>query len=148
MRLLPDTQNCGLRVHRECRECFPRVRPQMKPPASHPGMHHGTCVTHTCRGAADDTPVVLLILNDVLQKYFHIETTSIPIYVQDLIATVFNWVDFGYNISILLDPILNKIWWLCLVPTSTTRFASVVGYRMAKNLIGLYKEIILMNNNI
>ena len=27
----------------------------------------------------------------------------------------------------------NKIWWLCLVPTSTTRFASDVGYRMAKN---------------
>ena len=26
----------------------------------------------------------------------------------------------------------NKIWWLCLVPTSTTRFASDVGYRMAK----------------
>ena len=27
----------------------------------------------------------------------------------------------------------NKIWWLCLVPTSTTRFASDVGYRMDKN---------------
>ena len=40
----------------------------------------------------------------------------------------------------------NKIWWLCLVPTSTTRFASDVGYRMAKKLIGLYKEIILLNN--
>ena len=26
----------------------------------------------------------------------------------------------------------NKIWWLCLVPTSTTRFASEVGYRIAK----------------
>ena len=26
----------------------------------------------------------------------------------------------------------NKIWWLCLVPTSITRFASEVGYRMAK----------------
>ena len=39
----------------------------------------------------------------------------------------------------------NKIWWLCLVPTSTTRFASDVGYGMAKNLIGLYKEIIFMN---
>ena len=30
--------------------------------------------------------------------------------------------------------------WLCLVPTSTTRFTSDVGYRIAKNLIGLYKE--------
>ena len=37
----------------------------------------------------------------------------------------------------------NKIWWLCLVPTSTTRFANDVGYRMAKKLIGLYKEIFL-----
>ena len=27
---------------------------------------------------------------------------------------------------------VNKIWWLCLVPNSTTRFASEVGYRMAK----------------
>ena len=34
----------------------------------------------------------------------------------------------------------NRIWWLCLVPTSTTSFASDLGYRMAKNLIGLYKE--------
>ena len=38
--------------------------------------------------------------------------------------------------------VANKIWWLCLVPTSTTRFASDVGYRMAKKWIGLYKEII------
>ena len=38
--------------------------------------------------------------------------------------------------------------WLCLVPTSTTRFASDVGYRMAKKLIGFYKEIIFMNNDI
>ena len=26
----------------------------------------------------------------------------------------------------------NKVWWLCLVPTSTIRFASDVGYRIAK----------------
>ena len=24
MGFLQDTQNCGLRMHRECRECFPR----------------------------------------------------------------------------------------------------------------------------
>ena len=35
----------------------------------------------------------------------------------------------------------NKIWWLCLVPTTTTRFANDVGYKMAKKWIGLYKEI-------
>ena len=41
-------------------------------------------------------------------------------------------------ITVTCDAI--KIWWLCQVFTSTTRFASDVGYRMAKNLIGLYKE--------
>ena len=28
--------------------------------------------------------------------------------------------------------VVYKIWWLCLTPTSSTRFASEVGYRMAK----------------
>ena len=38
-----------------------------------------------------------------------------------------------YYVSKLGRPcLINKIWWLCLVPTSTTRFASEVGYRMAK----------------
>ena len=46
MGLLPDTQNCGLRMPRECRERFPRHRLQRKPLVSDPGMHHGTCVTH------------------------------------------------------------------------------------------------------
>ena len=46
MGLLPDTQNCGLCMRRECRECFPRHRHQRKPIVSDPGMHHGTCVTH------------------------------------------------------------------------------------------------------
>ena len=32
-----------------------------------------------------------------------------------------------------IDMWFNKIWWLCLVSTSTTRFASDVGCRMAKN---------------
>ena len=45
MGLLPDTYNCGLRMHRECRERFPRHRLQMKPLVNDPGMHHGTCVT-------------------------------------------------------------------------------------------------------
>ena len=43
---LPDTQNCGLRMHREYREHFPRHRLQRKPLVSDPGMHHSTCVTH------------------------------------------------------------------------------------------------------
>ena len=46
MGLLPDTQNRGLRLRRECRERFSRYRLQRKPLVSDPGMHHGTCVTH------------------------------------------------------------------------------------------------------
>ena len=41
MGLLPDTQNCGLLMRRECRH-----RLQRKPLISDPSMHHGTCVTH------------------------------------------------------------------------------------------------------
>ena len=46
MGLLPDTQNLGLRMRRECRERFPRHQPQRKPLVSDPGMHQGTRVTH------------------------------------------------------------------------------------------------------
>ena len=38
---LPDMQNCGLRMSRECRECLP-----LSPRVSDPDMHHGTFVTH------------------------------------------------------------------------------------------------------
>ena len=38
MGLLPDTQICGLRMRRECRERFPRQPPRI----SDPDMHHGT----------------------------------------------------------------------------------------------------------
>ena len=34
----------------------------------------------------------------------------------------------------------NRIWWLCLVPTSTIRFDSDLGYKMPQNLIELYKK--------
>ena len=44
--LLPDMQNCGLRMRRECRERFPRHRLQRKPLVSDPAMYHDTCVTH------------------------------------------------------------------------------------------------------
>ena len=46
MGLLPDMQNCVLRMRRECRERFPRHRLHRKPLVSDPGMHHDTCVTH------------------------------------------------------------------------------------------------------
>ena len=45
MGLLPDTQTCGLRMRRECRESFPR----------HRGLAIPTCITarasRTCRDA-------------------------------------------------------------------------------------------------
>ena len=46
MGILPDMENCGLRVRQEYRERFPRHRLQRKPLVSDPCMHHGTCVTH------------------------------------------------------------------------------------------------------
>ena len=64
--LLPDTQNCELRMHRECRERFPRHWLQRKQLVSDPGMHHGTCVTHvpwctsgslTCSGGENVTEI-------------------------------------------------------------------------------------------
>ena len=46
MDLLPDTENCGLRIRRKSQERFPCRRLQRKLLVSDPGMHHGTCVTH------------------------------------------------------------------------------------------------------
>ena len=46
MGLLPDMQNCWLRMRRECRGRFPRHWLQRKLLVSDPSMHHGTCVTH------------------------------------------------------------------------------------------------------
>ena len=46
MGLLPNMQNRGLLMRRECWERFPRHRFQRKPLVSEPGMHHGTCVAH------------------------------------------------------------------------------------------------------
>ena len=64
--LLPDTQNCGLRMRLDCRERFPRHRLQRKPLVSDPDMHHGTCVTHVpwCmsgslnRGCGENVPAI------------------------------------------------------------------------------------------
>ena len=49
MDLLPDMQDCALRMRWECRKRFPRHRLQRKPLLSDPGMHHGTHVTHVPR---------------------------------------------------------------------------------------------------
>ena len=64
MGLLPDTQNHGLRMRRECRERFPCHRLEGKPLVSDPSMHHGTCVTHVpwcmsgslTRGGGENVP--------------------------------------------------------------------------------------------
>ena len=64
MGLLPDTQNCGLRMGRECRERFPRHRLQRIPLDNDPGMHHGMCVAHVpwcmsgslTRGGGENVP--------------------------------------------------------------------------------------------
>ena len=46
MGLLPKTQNCRLRMPRECRKRFLRHRPQRKPLVSNPGMHEARAVMH------------------------------------------------------------------------------------------------------
>ena len=46
MGLLPDMQNCGLRMRPECRESFFHLRLQGKPLVSDPGMHYSTCIIH------------------------------------------------------------------------------------------------------
>ena len=46
MGLLPDTQNCGLRMHRECRERFTHHRLQRKPLVSDLSMRHARAVMH------------------------------------------------------------------------------------------------------
>ena len=56
MGLLPDAQNSGLRMRRECRDPFPRHRLQRKPLVSDPGMHHGTC---PCRDACRDRKIAV-----------------------------------------------------------------------------------------
>ena len=46
MGLLPDMQNCGLRMRWECRERFSPQRLQRLLLFSDPGMHHGITVMH------------------------------------------------------------------------------------------------------
>ena len=46
MGLLPDTQNCGLRMRWKCCKRFPLHWLQRKLQVSDPNMHQGTCITH------------------------------------------------------------------------------------------------------
>ena len=67
MCLLPDTQNCGLRMRRECRKRISRHRFLRKLLFSDSGRHHGTCVTHVpwcmsaslTRGSGENVPGIL-----------------------------------------------------------------------------------------
>ena len=66
MSILPDTQNCGLRMRRECRGRFFRHRLQRKPLFNDPRMHYGMCVTHMpwcmsrslTRGGGENVPSI------------------------------------------------------------------------------------------
>ena len=55
MDLWPDTENCGLRMRRECQERFPRKRLQRKPLVIDPGMHNGMSGSLT-RGVGENVP--------------------------------------------------------------------------------------------
>ena len=58
MGLIPDTQNCGLRMRRECRERLAGHRLQRKSLVSDPDLHHCMCMTHMpwCKSGSP-TPV-------------------------------------------------------------------------------------------
>ena len=109
--------------------------------------HHGTLINvlgaqQNYRHFADDILKFMLLNENVcifiqIPLKFVSEGTVDNMSALDQVFLVLDWTAW-----------LNKIWWLCLVSTSTTWFASDVGYRMAKNLIELYKEIIFMNNDI
>ena len=49
-------------------------------------------------------------------------------------------INFHRHISGFRNGRVNKIWWQCLVPTSTTRFTIDVGYRLAKNEYGYRRK--------
>ena len=81
MGLLPDTQNCGLCMRRECRERFSRHRLLRKSLVCDPGMHHGTCVMYVAKKAflafpAHAQPAILRIWQEVhgliwIKKLWH-----------------------------------------------------------------------------
>ena len=56
---LSDASSCELRMHRECRERFPRHRLQREPLVSDPDMRHDTC-HDACwnRGGGENVPSI------------------------------------------------------------------------------------------
>ena len=44
--------------------------------------------------------------------------------------------------------IINKVWWLCLVLTSTIRFAGDVGYKMAKSWYGYTRNCLYYSTRV
>ena len=59
MGLLPDTQNLGFRMHRECQQPFPRHRLQRKPLVSDPDMHVPWCMSDSLqRGGKENVPAI------------------------------------------------------------------------------------------
>ena len=75
MDLLPDTQNCGLHMRRECRERFPRHRPQRKP-VSDPGMHHGGENFPGIPGACATRNFTYLVRGPWIEKRIQSDSTS------------------------------------------------------------------------
>ena len=67
MGLLPDMQNCRLRMRRGMPGTFPPSTTSKEPPVSDPGMYHDTCVTHVpwcisgslTRGGTEKVPGIL-----------------------------------------------------------------------------------------
>ena len=85
---------------------------------------------------------------DLSSKVFcsiHLRTENEQGMLEKITISKFFWFFLKIRMHLAGD---NKIWWLCLVPTSTTRFASEVGYRIAKIWHGYTRKIFFMNNDI
>ena len=121
MGLLPDAQNCGLRMHREYRERFPRHRLQRNPLVSDPSMHHGTCVTLTCGGGDNDPGIPGVCA-----------TRNLTYLVRGPWYLIFKWVALTMIMGIVLQPVTHQkcptsvitghVMWTCLRFISTPIF--------------------------
>ena len=89
-----------------------------------------------------------------IKRYTHISIdyhlTSMGLFHLHRLTKIMTWINnprMFYGIWSLIHALIRSGDYAPL-PTSTTRFACDMGYRMAKKLTWLYKEIIFMNTDI
>ena len=81
----------------------------------------------------NEAELIWSVMADSFAKSFLIKTRVLVWFksfkVLSQLTISHNWFRLWFGAAGITS---NKIWWLCLVPTSTARFANEVGYRMAK----------------